>query len=301
MKTASLRGAFLALLAFTVFACSDALTKLAGLGDIPVTVIVMISGWGAIITILLYASVKRDFKILRPKKWRPYALLTAIFIAQTYAAVGAFTNLPLTTVYIGIFSAPFIISIIGALFMKEALSRYQIYAIILGFIGVMVALIPEFLSAKTQEIGNPMLGYICLPFFLGLYITGMLLLRIVGRTEAPESITFISFLGRGTLLLPILFFEPISQIPLESIFYMLGMGVMASIGFVLMSRAYQLAPVAIVSPLHYSQLIVGAIFGYLLWDTVPHLWVWVGGAIIIISGLMIAHEAHQRGQEEPEL
>lgn len=301
MNSSTLQGALLALLSFTVFACGDAFIKLAGLDGVPVTIIVILSGAFAGLTTFLYAAGKNNLSKLRPKSWKPHAVLTTIFIAQSYVSVIAFTNLPMTTVYVGLFASPFILALIGKFFMGEALSPKQVIAIIVGFAGVLIALIPEFLAASNQEIGDPMKGYIALPLFMMTYISGMLLLRVMGRTETPESITLISMLGRAVLLLPVLFFIPSTSLSLEAVAYIAGMGITAGGGFILMSRAYQLAPVAIVSPLHYSQLIVGALLGYLIWADVPSLWIVGGGVIITLSGIMITHEAHKMGKVEPEL
>ncbi len=301
MKTSVLRGALFALLAFTIFACGDALVKLAGLSDVPLTLIVIISGTAGAMTTFLFSAFKRNLAPLRPVSWKPHAIMTCIFIAQSYVSIEAFTNLPLTTVYVGLFASPFIISLFGALFMGEPLSRKQIIGIIVGFLGVLIALSPEFSETTQHALGNPIRGYIALPLFMGLYISAMLLLRIMGRTETPESITFVSLLGRAVFLIPVLLFIDIPDLTTTTYLYMIGVGVCAGFGFILMSRAYQLAPVAITSPFHYSQLITGALLGYLIWQTIPDLWVFVGGAIIIASGLVIAHEAHSLGKDDPNL
>lgn len=296
MNTSVLKGAILSLLAFTSFACSDALTKIAGLDGISPILIVMISGFSAAITILFYTGIKKSTATLRPKKWKPHAILTAVFLAQSFAGVGAFINLPLTTVYVGLFAGPFLISFIGALYMNEPLGFKQAAAIFLGFFGVIIALVPEFLAKESQALGDPIIGYLCLPFFLGLYVGGMLLLRIIGRTETPESVTFISMLGRAAVLLPTLFFVSTDSLSVNLILYIMAVGFTLAFGFLLMTRAYQLAPVAVVSPFHYSQLITGAIFGYVIWETIPSLWVFGGGFIIIASGLIIMHEAQKQGK-----
>jgi len=298
MNIKQIQGALFSFLGFTLFACGDALTKIAGLNEISPTLMIMISGWSVVLTTIIYSIYKKDIKSLKPKNMKIHFILSCIFIALSYVAIYSFTNLPLTTVYIGLFSAPSLISIFGVVFLKEKITRVQISAIIIGFLGVLIAIFPEIITQKDTVIGNPIIGYVALPFFLGLYVLGMLLMNHMGKTETAESITFVSFGFRAVLLTPILFFEPISNISLSSLLYMIGMGVTAGIGFIFMAKAYQLAPVSIVSPFHYTQLVTGAIFGYLIWNTIPSYWVFAGGILIIASGIMIAHEAHIQSKEK---
>jgi drug/metabolite transporter (DMT)-like permease len=43
-----------------------------------------------------------------------------------------------------------------------------------------------------------------------------------------------------------------------------------------------------VSQYHYTQLLTGALISYLVWHDKPGIWMWMGGALIIGAGLMIA-------------
>jgi len=149
------------------------------------------------------------------------------------------------------------------------------------------------LQNKSSGLGNPVLGYAVLPFFLVLFISQTLFLRIMGRTETPESTAFTSFLTRGVVLFPVLWFNSLANVAPSSLFYILAMGVCAGVGTYFVASAYKLAPVAIVSPFQYVQLPIGALLGYLVWGSEPSLWVWIGGAIIVASGLLVAHEARR--------
>jgi len=292
-----LRGALFSFLGFTIFVCSDAFTKSAGLTGISPSFIMCLSGWAAVITVLLGLLPSRDYGRLKPKRWKLQGLRTVLFLLCSYVNVIAFTNLPLTTVYIGLFASPFLISLVGALFLHEPLGRRQIFAIGLGFFGVLIALLPEMQPNTSPDAHKLFIGFLALAAFLVLYVATMLILRVLGRTEAPESSTLIPFLARGLVFLPCLWIDPVSQIPASTILMTIGVGVCAGLGFLLTASAYKLAPVAIVSSFHYTQLVTGAFLGYLLWGTVPSLWVFAGGALIITSGFIVAHEAHRQNRE----
>jgi drug/metabolite transporter (DMT)-like permease len=52
-------------------------------------------------------------------------------------------------------------------------------------------------------------------------------------------------------------------------------------------QAFRNAPASVVSPFSYSSLIWATLIGYLIWGDFPGNNVWLGAALIIISGLYI--------------
>ena len=58
------------------------------------------------------------------------------------------------------------------------------------------------------------------------------------------------------------------------------------IGHYFLTIAYSQAPAAVVAPFNYAQLIGAAILGYLVFDSIPDFWTWVGAAVIVCSGLL---------------
>jgi drug/metabolite transporter (DMT)-like permease len=61
--------------------------------------------------------------------------------------------------------------------------------------------------------------------------------------------------------------------------------------------ALRLTTAATVMQFHYSQIIAGALIGYLIWHDVPS-WMTIGGAAVIIaSGLFIAAHTHKASTE----
>jgi len=127
-----------------------------------------------------------------------------------------------------------------------------------------------------------------------ILVANNLYMRILTRTETPENMTFWPFLFRAVILTPWLFFIPVETLTLTNILLTAGIGVTGGVGFLIMSEAYRLAPVSIASFFFYTQLITGAILGYLFWDMVPSPWVWVGAAVIFLAGLIVGHEARRQ-------
>jgi drug/metabolite transporter (DMT)-like permease len=50
----------------------------------------------------------------------------------------------------------------------------------------------------------------------------------------------------------------------------------------------------VLSPFDYGQLVGATLLGYLIWGDFPDGWTWLGIAIIISSGIYIAHREARR-------
>jgi drug/metabolite transporter (DMT)-like permease len=57
---------------------------------------------------------------------------------------------------------------------------------------------------------------------------------------------------------------------------------------------------SIVVPFEYTGMIWGVGLGFMLWGDVPDLWIWVGSAVVVASGLYILHrETRTRSPVSP--
>jgi len=66
-------------------------------------------------------------------------------------------------------------------------------------------------------------------------------------------------------------------------------GVFGALGIVFVNAAYQRAPVAVIVPFEYTALFWAAAAGFAIWGERPDLYAWLGGAVIISSGLFILY------------
>ncbi len=64
----------------------------------------------------------------------------------------------------------------------------------------------------------------------------------------------------------------------------LGVGATAFI-----TLAFRYAPAAIAAPFDYTAMLWAVLLGWWFWGELPDLWVWVGSALIMLSGLAIAY------------
>lgn len=98
------------------------------------------------------------------------------------------------------------------------------------------------------------------------------------------------------------FMTPLSLIPAvffwiwpswETLGFLTILGICAAISHIALTRAYALADASAMQPFDYLRLPFIALIGYLLFDEVPDLWLWIGAAIIAGSTFYIARREAQ--------
>ena len=166
----------------------------------------------------------------------------------------------------------------GYLLLSERVGPYRWAAVLVGFLGMLVIARPSgavntagVTFALTAALMHASLG---------------MLLRILGRTERPETVAFY-FLVLGAamtgLAMPFIATVPrLSEAPL-----FLGAGLSGALAQIFLSAAYKYAPVALVTIFNYTGIIWATAYGWFIWGDWPLPAVWAGAGIIAASSLFI--------------
>ena len=75
-----------------------------------------------------------------------------------------------------------------------------------------------------------------------------------------------------------------------------GLGLIAAAllsGQWLQLRAFRLAPIGVVAPFQYFQLVSATLAGWLVWNEWPARHVWLGAAVVVASGLYVIWREHR--------
>jgi drug/metabolite transporter (DMT)-like permease len=190
--------------------------------------------------------------------------------------------------------SPIVVSVAASKLMQEPLPWPKTVAIVVGFIGVLISMN----NGERHDAGN-WLGYL---FALLAMVTGaitQLVLRFLGGHESRESTSFFPRLGPVVacfLACCIFGFEPMSA---RTVIYSIMIGFVGSFGWFYIAEAYKQSSASSIAPYKYSQIISGAIVGYLVWNDVPNMAVLIGAALIIGAGIYIALHTHRTNIEPP--
>ncbi len=228
---------------------------------------------------IIYAMGKREILKIKtsPKMIVVRSVIGTISLVATF---GAFSLMPMADATAFLFTSSLIVPMFGFFFLKEHVGKYRWGAILVGFLGVLVMLKP------TGDV-NMTGAAVALSAAL-MHATLQTILRSLGKTEAPETITFyFVFIGTFVSLipLPLVFVMPTwHEVP-----YIIGLGLTGVAAQMMLSLAYKNAQAAIVTVFNYSGIIWATLFGWMFWNDWPTHTILAGGAIVIASNVFIVY------------
>ena len=77
------------------------------------------------------------------------------------------------------------------------------------------------------------------------------------------------------------------KIPNKAVLALLA--VLAGIAEILVIRALELTQAVVLAPVHYTLIIWGTFYGWLVFGQLPDIWTWVGAGVIMATGLYTLH------------
>ena len=242
---------------------------------------------------------------LRPVNLKAVVARSAIHGFAMVIYFGALAFLPVALVAAGLFTAPIFVLLISRFAYGHAIGPVRIFAVLLGFAGVILVLGPEALSGASLAAVLPILAG-------ALYAMGNIATREWCAQERAETLLAGFFLGIGALGavgMLVLTIWPIEVPSGAEYFLMRGpvwpdgafwfwTFVQASgslIGVGMMIRAYQITDASRASVLEYMILPASAFWSWVIWGQTLGALAWIGMALIVMAGVVIAVRA--RAQE----
>jgi drug/metabolite transporter (DMT)-like permease len=231
----------------------------------------------------IYVMGKKEILVIRSNP-RGIVIRSIIGTVSLAATFGTFALLPLADGQAFLFTASLLIPALGFFFLGEKVGPYRWGATIVGFMGVCVMLRP---SGDVNMMGVTVaLSAAC------LHATLQTILRYLGKTERPETVTFY-FVFIGTFVamipMPLVFTMPTwHDLP-----FIIGLGLSGVVGQILISMAYKYAQASVVTIFNYSAIIWATSFGWMFWDEWPERTIFIGGAIVIASNVFIVLREHK--------
>lgn len=228
---------------------------------------------------LAYGAIRQGreaFRIRNPK----WVAMRAVFAVGTgLANVVALPHVSLTTFYTLVFTSPFWVAILSALFLGEKLETRRLVVILSGFAVIAWILRPG------SDIFNIWSFMVLASAFI--YSCSIVTMRYLGTRESRVMIISSGSLLGVAVMLP---FAVNSWVGINwvDVMQFAALGVTGAVGVACIAYAFQTAPsAAVIAPFHYTQMIWGAALGYLLFNEVPQVQTMVGAALLIGGGLLL--------------
>lgn len=177
------------------------------------------------------------------------------------------------------FTAPLFTALLSALFLGEVFRWRRWTAILCGFLGALVILRPGLQALDTGAllvIGSSL-----------LWSMAIIDIKVLGRTESSITITaYVTVLMIPMTLVPaiVVWQTP----PLDMWVWLVFIGVIGTLGQIVVTDAFKLADMTVLMPLDFLKLVWATAFGIIVFAEVPDSLTWVGAAIVFGSSFYIA-------------
>ena len=273
-------------MAMACMAVLQAIVKWTGQHGVPVFEIIFFRNLFAFVPLGLYIWHTTGFSVL--KTHRPLGHLTrsGIGLVGMVCGFSAVQHLPLTEATAFNFVSPLFMTALSALVLGEVIGWHRWGAVAVGFVGVLIMVRPE--PGHLNVLG------VSLALGSAAGAAGaMVAIRQIAATERGATIVFYFTLA-GTVLGAVgSAFHWVSPAPMTLALLVLG-GLVGGVGQLLLTEALRLAPVGVVAPFDYIQLIWATGIGFLVWGELPRPATIAGALVVAASGAYILHREMRR-------
>ncbi|MCB9943488.1 MAG: DMT family transporter [Geminicoccaceae bacterium] len=212
-----------------------------------------------------------------------------LIIAGNLTFILGIRYVPLADALATVFIAPLAVTAASAPILGERITPAHWIAVTIGFAGALVIVRP---GAGSFQLAG------LLPLCSGLLFAAYLVLtRWLVRGSSPVATQAVTALvGAITLSMAAPFvWQPVTA---WNFLLMVTVGLLSSIGHVMMTVAHVHAEASTLAPLTYLALISATILGFVIFGDLPDIWTIIGAAIVIGSGLFVTLSRRHR-QDRP--
>ena len=189
----------------------------------------------------------------------------------------AVTHVPLADAVAVSFVAPFMVTALGALVLGERVGRRRWIAISVAFLAALIIIRPGL------GVFHPAMWLVVLAAFL--FAMRQIFSRLLSSADPTETtVAYTAITASVVLTIPMLFVWRTPQGATE-IVLLISLALLAAAAETLVIRSLELAEAVVLAPVHFSLLIWGSFYGWLVFDQFPDGWTWVGSAIIVATGI----------------
>jgi drug/metabolite transporter (DMT)-like permease len=232
------------------------------------------------IIFLLPWLLQNNFVVLKTKHLKLHILRGVLNSGFMLGFFFALSLIPIAEATALNFTAPLFASLLAIIVLREFVGWRRWAALFIGFASTLIILQP---GAEIISFGA------ILVLFASLSWAGsMIALKKLSNTESSLTSTLYLVI----VLTPVTFifgFPHLNVLNLEQIIWLIEVAITSTMAQYFLSESLKNDDASVVAPYDFSRLIWAAIFGYILFDEVPTIWVWLGGALIFASVAYISY------------
>lgn len=287
-KHAALHGIYLKLASLVLFCTMDAMVK--ALGDTYGSFQLMLFRSAiALIPVSVLIWQAGGLKIVKANRPWLQAARVAVGFGSLLGFFYVFPRMPLVDAYAISFAAPLFMVALSVPLLGEPVGWRRWTAVAVGFVGVLIMLDPW-----GMEFHPISLILLAATF---CYALSTILVRLLSRHDHDVVTLFwFAFVSSGLSLVGAI--PEWKWPPAMDWLWLIVLGLLGGFAQILITRAWRLAPAAVLAPFDYTSIVLAVLFGYLWFQEEPSWTVWYGLPLVIGSGLYILHRERVRARQK---
>ena len=215
--------------------------------------------------------------ILATGRRRLQAARGALVAVSSLLFVYAVRHVPLADAVAASFVAPFFLTLLGAWLLGERVGIGRWVAVVVGLVGATIIVRPG------MGVVHPAILLVLVA--AALYAVRQAVGRLLADTDGTlTTIAWTALVASALISLPMPFVWQSPTSPAQWL-TLLSMAALAGTGEVLVIKSLEVAEAAVVAPIHYTLIVWGTLYGYLVFGQWPDAWTGIGTAIIVAAGL----------------
>ena len=203
--------------------------------------------------------------------------------------IQAFYFMHLADVHAIAAAAPLLVMVMASVFLGEHIGPHRKIAVAIGFTGVLLIIRP----------GSGVFGWeALLPLGATLgWATYQVLLRQVSAYDRSETTVLYTAMTGFVVysVIGLILWEPPTA---DQWLLLASVGVMGSVGHILLVKAYERAPASALQPYNYGLPLWAVVVGWVVFDHLPDFWTFAGAGLVIVGGLYALWRERLRADEE---
>ena len=291
------------------FTFMSATVKYAGAGGVsikpPLGELIFFRSLFALMPVMIWLAYARPLSAaFATKNLKGHIRRGLIGSVGMFFGFSALIHLPLPDATALSYTAPLLVVVLAGFLLGETIRIYRWTAVFVGFIGVMIMLLPHlsigsntaYSDGAWKGVAFALVGAVCSAF-------AMVEVRRLTNTEHTGAI--VVYFSLTTTLLSLITFglgsiypEYAWVWPSARDFGVLALiGIFGGIGQILLTHCYRFADASIIAPFDYTSMVWALLLGWLMFDQVPDRLVFIGAGIVMASGIFVILRERSLGIE----
>lgn len=290
MQDNRLLGIGCMLAAMAMISVQEAFAKYLG-QSMPIPQVVWARYIGHLSLMVIWLWPKHGSSLLRAN--RPFMQIgrSLLLLIDTSLAFWGLTMIGLAELTAIFFTVPLLVAALAIPILKERVGIRSLLAIMVGFSGTLVIIRPGFDGLGLGAL--LVFGAACCVALFNVTTR-----KLANDDPMPVTLFYTALVGAIASSLALPFFWQTPDTPMAWAAFV-SIGLFGGIAHSLMVASHKYAPASTVAPFMYTQVFWALGLGWVLFGNLPDQYAFMGGGIVILSGLYLIHRGRIDSAKPP--